>query len=276
MTRSVLLVAFLVPTVLYAQGANGGGGNAPAGGSPAAASGGSGGKTETRSTTDSDEDDFKQTPYTRFGEFQSDDEEAEDARFFQFGRFFGVGLGAGFEGATGNRGTLYQGGFPTLEAKVVYWFDFQTSMVLSIMNSKHSFSGILDPNGGNTESARYDVNIMRIGADFRYYADTKDLSAPITFANPYFTAGIGNYRMTQTQLGGDDSSKIEDSSFGFAMGGGFEFIMQPKKSYFNLEARIHSVSFSNSGTEIKLTGDKVLTGQDGLFFTLMGSILFTW
>src|SRR5881628_3466051 len=67
-------------------------------------------------------DDYSETPFTEYGEFNEEEEEADEAKFFQYGRFFGVSVGSGFQGATGNRGLLYQGGFPTLDIKVHYWF----------------------------------------------------------------------------------------------------------------------------------------------------------
>jgi hypothetical protein len=223
-------------------------------------------------STDTKEDDFQQTPYTRFGEFQSEEEEAEDTRFFQFGRFFGLGLGVGYQGATGNRGTLYQGGFPALEAKVLYWFDFNTAVALSLYNAKHNFSGKIDD---NATTERYDVNLFRLGADFRYYFDTKDLTASLTFSNPYLTAGIGNYRKTQTEIGGGETGITQDSSYGFTLGAGLEFIVAPKKTYFNLEAKVHSVTFNDTGSKVELSGN-TLDDTSGLFFSIVGSLLFTW
>lgn len=226
---------------------------------------------------ESEEDDFKQTPYTRFGEFDSDEDEAEDARFFKSGRFFGLGLGVGYEGATGNRGTLYQGGFPALEAKVIYWFDFTTALVMSLGTSKHSFTGIID---GDTVATKNEVSLFKIGADIRHYLNTKDHSAPLTFSNPYLVVGAGSYKLTQSQVGGD--TPFTDHSFGFNVGGGFEFIVKPKKTYFNLEAKLHSVSFSNTSTDVGLSGAKDANGKqpslnaEGMFFTITGSILFTW
>src|SRR5262245_56475291 len=65
-----------------------------------------------------EDDDFSSTPFTEYGEFNEEAEEIADSRFLQYGRFFGVSVGFGGEGATDNRGLLWQGGFPLFEAKV--------------------------------------------------------------------------------------------------------------------------------------------------------------
>src|SRR5690348_7039292 len=61
-------------------------------------------------TLQPEEDDYKGTPFTEYGDFNDENEEDEDTKFFQSGRFFGVSAGLGFEGATGNRGAIWQGG----------------------------------------------------------------------------------------------------------------------------------------------------------------------
>lgn len=223
-----------------------------------------------------EEDDFRQTPYTKYGEFNSDEDEDEDTRFFQYGRFFGLSLGAGYQGATGNKGVLYNGGFPAFEMKVHYWFDFQLAMTLGIYTAKHFFNGALDayqddPNSPN----RYDLTMFKVGADLRYYFDTKDLSAPITFAGPYVTVGFGSYSRTLTNKTAADEP-IEETSIGFNFGAGLEFVLKPKKTYFNIEAKMHSVTFEDSDAGVTLSGGTTLPDQGGLYFSLMGAFLFTW
>src|SRR4051812_45090894 len=76
-----------------------------------------------------EEDDFSTTPFTEYGEFNNQEaEEEEDTKFFQYGRFFGLSIGFGTQGVTGNRGQLWQGGFPMVEFKLHYWFDFNIAM----------------------------------------------------------------------------------------------------------------------------------------------------
>ena len=82
-----------------------------------------------------EEEDFSSSPFTEYGEFNEEQDEAADTKFFQYGRLFGVSLGLGFEGVTGNRGLLWQGGFPMIEMKVHYWFDFNVALDLGFANA---------------------------------------------------------------------------------------------------------------------------------------------
>lgn len=228
----------------------------------------------TGKTDRPEEDDFKPTPYTSYGDFNSESDEAEDTKFFQYGRFFGLGIGAGFEGATGNKGLLYNGGFPAFELKVLYWFDFNLALVLGLYTSKHYFNGQLF---AYQEAAiyRHDLSIFKIGADLRYYITTKDLSAPVTFASPFLAVGAGTYSRTltnKTSVG----EPIEETAVGFNLGAGLEFVINPKKTYFNLEAKVHVVDFEDSQSRVGLSGGTELPNQNGMLFSLMGSFLFTW
>src|ERR1700756_3704439 len=90
-------------------------------------------------TTKPEEEDFSQTPYTEYGSFNEEKEEEEDTKFFQYGRFFGVSLGLGVETISGDRGTLYQGGFPTFDAKIHYWFDFNFALDINFYLAQHYF-----------------------------------------------------------------------------------------------------------------------------------------
>src|ERR1700722_17820359 len=62
-----------------------------------------------------EEDDYTNSPFTEYGEFNETEEEEEDTKFLQYGRLFGISLGVGFEAVDGNRGQLYQGGFPVVD-----------------------------------------------------------------------------------------------------------------------------------------------------------------
>lgn len=148
-------------------------------------SGGSGDDQKNDRTTEPEDDDFSSTPYTRYGEFNSEKDEEEDTNFFQYGRFFGVAVGGGYEAITGNRGQLWQGGFPLLDFKLLYWFTFNFAMDMDIYDVSHFYN--TTSNGTST------VNLIHLGIDLRYYFDTKDLSSAISFANPYVTGGVGTY-----------------------------------------------------------------------------------
>ena len=66
-----------------------------------------------------------------------------------------------------------------------------------------------------------------------------------------------------------------DSTFSVNLGAGLEFPISYKKSYFILEGRYHTQSFTDT-TETRFQSSKNLSDLSGGFFTLMGHILFTW
>ncbi len=222
-------------------------------------------------TQQPEEDDFRETPYTSFGEF-NDEEETEDMRFFQHGRFFGVSLGLGYEGAMGNRGALYTGGLPALEVRVHYWFDFNFALTLGVYSAKHQYTGTRD---GVDPAEKNDFSLFKYGAELRYYFDTRDATAPVTFAGPFLLAGIGNYSKSESSVT-SPGAVARDNAMGLSFGGGLEFPLKPRKSYLNLEAKFHSVSFNDTGLPVLTAGGTTVPDTSGLFFTVLASILFTY
>lgn len=223
-------------------------------------------------TQQPEEDDFRQTPFTSFGEF-NDEEEAEDTRFFQYGRFFGVSLGLGYEGALGNRGTLYTGGMPAFELRVHYWFDFQFALTLGIYSAKHQYTG--KQQDADTTETKHDFSLFKFGAELRYYFETRDATAPITFAGPFIIFGAGNYSKSENDVK-DPGTIQKDTALGLIFGGGLEFPLRPRKSYLNLEAKFHAVSFNDSGLPVETSSGKIIPDTSGMFFTMLASVLFTY
>jgi hypothetical protein len=216
-----------------------------------------------------EEDDFKSTPYMQYGEFNEEKEEEEDTNFFQNGRFFGVSLGVGVETADGNRGTIWKGGFPTFDLKLHYWFDFNFALDLNFYYAQHNYD--------TANTGAYNVNLIRAGVDVKYYFDTKNISAPISFANPYLVAGVGNYTETETAGNVTNASASEipasTSALGLCAGAGLEFALKPKKVYFSLEGKIHFVRFDFDNTGIF---QPFVDNTNGNLYTFVASVLFTW
>jgi hypothetical protein len=214
----------------------------------------------------SEEEDFSTSPFTSYGEFNENEEEEADSKFFQYGRFFGASLGLGAEMVDGNRGALWQGGFPMVDFKLHYWFDFNLALDLGFFTAQHYF---------NTTAAGYgytNVNLFHIGVDVKYYFDTKNLSSAISFASPYIIAGAGSYSITENTQA--QSSQNNYTSVGICLGVGLEFVISPRKSYFELEGKGHFVTFQDTYTSVfSSVGIPNLTGN---FYTVSGSILFTW
>lgn len=210
-------------------------------------------------------------PFSEYGEFDSSEDEAEDERFFQYGRFFGIGLGIGNTTPTGNAGKLYQGGFPTVDFRISYWFDFNFALNVNVQNSTHSYD--VAPDGLTS------VNFFRLLMQIKYYFDTRNLSAPITFVGPHLIAGGGLYRRTDNIGSGTGDATIANTiesvnAFGFNFGAGFELTLKPKKTYLQLEALVHMVSFRDQlDPRFRESG---IRDRTGAWITTVLAIMWTW
>lgn len=213
-----------------------------------------------------EEEDFSHTPFTEYGEFNEEAEEAADTKFFQYGRFFGVSLGTGYQGLTGHRGRLWSGGAPAMDFRVHYWFDFNVALDLGVFIAPHYYTS------DASSASRVDVKMTRLGLNTKYYFDTKNLSAAISFANPHVLAGAGAYSKVESSPGIEADS---ESVFGLNFGAGLEFAIKPKKVYFQLDGKYHIVTFGDVSNSDFATSHQIpdLTGD---FYTISGSLLFTW
>lgn len=224
----------------------------------------------TANSTIKHDDEVLQGPFSDYGEFDSSEDEAADEKFFQFGRFFGIGIGTGFTTATGDAGKIYQGGFPTVDLRLAYWFDFQFALQLSVQNSSHNYD--ISPDGLTN------TNLFRTLVAIKYYFDTKDLSAPITFIGPHLIAGFGYYQRTDNVGSGSnnalDQTTVSSSAAGFNAGLGFELTMKPKKTYLQIETLGHFINFPD-GNDGHFSGVKIAT-RNGIWLSTTVSLMFTW
>jgi hypothetical protein len=211
-----------------------------------------------------EESDFSGTPYTQFGEFNESEEEDSLTKFFQYGRFFGVSLGGGFQGVTGNRGVVYQSGFPMIDFKVHYWFDFNFALNLGFSTVNHFYV---------LSGATTDVNMVRAGVDLKYYIDVKNLSAAITFMNPFISLGVAGFNKTESSTSG--GTVEPDSALGVNVGAGLEIAVKPRYVYINVEGKYHFVRFRDTfdSSFNSAFGVSDLTGG---FYTATVGVLFTW
>jgi len=221
----------------------------------------------SNSINQSQEESFVETPFTRYGEFSEAEIEEEDALFLQYGRFFGVSLSLGDEIVDGNRGSLWRGGFPVVDFKFHYWFNFNLAIDLGFRIAHHYFDDTSSQNLGLVN-----VTLSWAGVDLKYYVNTTNLSSTISFASPYFLIGAGGYnKMQQSQLANTQDS---NSSVGISAGVGLEFPMSRRELYFIMEAKINYVVFSDSYSALyQSVGLNDLTGN---FYTFTGGILLTW
>lgn len=222
--------------------------------------------TKNDRTTRPEEEDFQGTPYTQYGEFSDDQEEEEETRFLQRGRLFGFSAGVGMQFVTGNRGSLFRGGFPLVDLRLHYWFDFQLAMTLQYMMVNHYYD--IGPN-------HYDVAMNRIGADIKYYFDIANLSAAITFSNPYILVGLGAYSKNTSNFGVSDTPLNADTQLGMNAGLGFEFPLKPRKMFINIEGKLHVMSFRDTYAP-SLTDVTDINDLTGLFWSVSANLLLTW
>lgn len=212
------------------------------------------------------EEDYLETPFTEYGEFNEEENEAAETKFFQFGRFFGFSLGVGYEGVTGNRGLLYQGGFPVLDFKLHYWFDFNLALDLDVYTANHSFS--------TADRGGIEVNLLRFGIDLKYYIDTRNLSSQISAASPYLLVGIGPMTKTENYSNQSLTAPPSETSFALCAGGGLEFTISPRRSFFELEGKVQYARYVDTATQVY--SNLGIDDLTGLFYTVTGNILFTW
>jgi hypothetical protein len=218
-----------------------------------------------------EEDDFSGTPYTNYGEFNNQEaEEDADEQYFQYGRFFGLSLGLGYQAVTGNRGLLWQGGFPMAEFKLHYWFDFHFALTIDVYSVDYFYTNPNLPSGQQIVNG----NLVHLGVELKYYFDVKDMSSTITFANPYIIVGAGPYTRTETTAA--TGAPTTDTEIGLSGGAGLEFAISPKKVYFEFEGRLHYVPFSDTNSTDFSSGANGIPNLNGQLITLTGNILFTW
>lgn len=251
-----ILYGVLIPTLAFSQAANQ---TVPPGAAGTASDGGS-------KTLEPEEDDYSGSPYTEYGEFSNDDEqEAEDTKFFMYGRLFGLSIGSGAVGSTGNRGQAYAPGFPSFELRAHYWFDFNVALDLGFSSMPFSFS---PPAGGVT-----DVTIQNFGVDVKYYLTTTDLAAALAFANPYFILGFGAYSKREFTFS-TGASEAPDTQVGPAVGAGLEFALRRKKLYLSFEGKMHFPRFRDTtSSDFATNGIDDLSGQ---FYSVTAGLLFVW
>lgn len=223
-----------------------------------------------------------------FSDFNEDLESAqalEDERFYRYGRFFSVNLGAGITTFTGNRGSVYQDNPPTFHLSTNYFMDFQRSIGLGIEYSKHT--AVYDyvangfPTNGNLGAVTTDM--MRAFMSYRYYIDTSDLGTAITYSNPYFIGRLEYWYQTDKFIDQKTLPKKKGGGIGTGFGFGLEFPVEIKKSYIGVEALYHVVNFQDKYTQdyikkstdttSKQNGIKDLTGN---VISVVMSYNFTW
>ena len=189
-----------------------------------------------------------------FSDFNEDIESSqmsEDERFYRYGRFFSFQIGIGLTNFTGNRGVAYDNDPPTYNLGLNYFLNFRNSFGMGVEFSKHNIF-VDEPTfgyPGYPDGVGFiDISALRVYFSYRYYIDTADLVTAITYSNPYFTARLEYWYLTNKFI---DQTIENDTGggIGVGLGGGFEFPIKIKESYLGVEFLFHSVSFHDKFTQ---------------------------
>lgn len=222
------------------------------------------------------EDDLTHSGGDIFNDFNEDVEAnqvLEDERFYRYGRFFSVGLGLGLTTFTGNRGAAYVDDHPSFNMFASYFMNFRVSFLLGFAYSKHAFFIDQKTKGFASAVGSVEANMFRTYFGFRYYLDTSDLGTAITWSNPYATARIEYWYLTNKFINQNTVPNDAGGGLGFGLGAGLEFPIVIKEYYTNLELLWHTVNFHDKFTQ---SYREVLEDLDGNVITLMANFVINW
>lgn len=211
-----------------------------------------------------------------FSDFNEDLEASqvlEDERFYRYGRFYSFNLSLGVTTFTGNRGVAYEDQHPTLGFSLIYFLNFRVAFGMGFALSKHYFvindkviGFQLDGGPGLIE-----VNMFRTYITYRYYLDTFDLGTAITYANPYVVGRLEFWNQTNKFTDQPSIPNDSNGAIGASGGIGFEFPMELKESYINVEVLYHSVNFRDSNSQLY----RPVEGSSGGYDDLQGAAITT-
>lgn len=219
-----------------------------------------------------------------FSNFNEDIEEAqimEDERFFNYGRFFSLQMSFGMTTFDGNRGAAYRNNPPSYGFGINYFSDFQNSYGIGFELSKHHFFIDHPVHGHQEPLGAVSVNMLRFYLSYRHYIDTSNMGTAITYANPYFSTRMEYWYLTNQFIDQRDILNNDaGGGMGLAMGGGLEFPIKIKESYFGVEFLWHTVNFHDKYTQDYRPlpdGDGYgYSDLGGAVYTLMGSYVINW
>ena len=190
--------------------------------------------------------------FSDFNEDLEDTQMMEDERFFRYGRFFSFQLYMGLTYFDGNRGTLYSNDPPTFGLGILYFSDFQSAWGLGFSLSKHNYSIVGQTAGFSQGPGFVEVTMLRPYIGYRYYIDTSNLGTALTYSNPYFTARMEYWYVTNKYLDNitDEPDDPDGGGIGVGLGFGLELPIKLKESYMNIEFLIHDVAFADKQTRL--------------------------
>lgn len=188
-----------------------------------------------------------------FSDFEEDLESGqvlEDERFYNHSRFYAVQLTLGHTTYTGNRGAVYNDRFPSLGLSLMYFLTFKVGFGIGVAYSQHYFVVnekvvAFDLEGG---PGLIEVNMFRSFVFMRYYIDTYNLGTAFTFSNPYITGRLEFWDKTNKFRDIEQPSQSA-SAIGSSFGFGFDFPIEIKSNYVNVEFLYHKINFDDTYTQ---------------------------
>ena len=219
--------------------------------------------------------------FTDFNEDIEATQIMEAERFFRHGRFFSLQFSLGLTSFGGNRGIAYESTPPSYGMGINYFSDFRNAYGLGFEFSRHHFFIDQPVNAYREPLGIVEAKMLSFYFNYRYYVDTSNLGTAITWSNPYFTARLEYWYLTNKFL--DQQGILPDDSGGspgFSLGFGLEFPIKIRESYLGLEALWHTVNFHDKYTQDYHPlpdgngfGYKDLTGS---VYTLMVAYVINW
>lgn len=194
------------------------------------------------------EGDDSYDPFADYSEFEENQEQEADINFFRNGRFFTLGVIAGYRGFTENLKNLYSGG-ATYGLFLSYFFDLRFALQISFLTGDHNLSFTAPDSTKITGTIGYTA----ISLYLKYYFNTQNVTKGLADLNPYMAGGFSQVTRTSTVDGQDAFGR--DTATGFDLGFGMEFPMMRNKMYLGWQATYQLVTFRGENTEIRLTGN---------------------
>lgn len=183
-------------------------------------------------------------PFADYSEFDEATDEEADIYFFKNGRFFSIGLIAGYRTFTDTIGQIYSPA-PEFGISLSYFFDLRLAAQVSYITGDHSFS--FSVNSNQYSGA---LTVSGFSLDLKYYLNVQNTTKGISEFNPYIFGGIT--QLSRELRRNDDLGTGKDSSMAFQVGIGTEFPMVKNKYHLGIEAIYQYVNFPDEGGYLKV------------------------
>lgn len=178
-------------------------------------------------------------PFADYSEFDEATDEEADIYFFKNGRFFSIGLLAGYRIFTDTYGQIFQSA-PNFGISLSYFFDLKLAMQVSYLTGDHKFN--FTANGLPFSGA---VTVSGFAIDLKYYLNMQNVTKGISQVNPYVFGGIT--QLSRELRRNDTLGTTKDTSMAFQIGIGTEFPMVKNKYHFGIEAVYQYVNLPDEG-----------------------------